>query len=154
MVYFLRLQYQLAVRLADDLAGEENQLYSLFSKEDMRKMLLKFKESSVAMLEMDNRKDAWGYKKSVNTTWKWGILCNKMETQKRSKTCLYRAWKCPPFARNEHKTFPFSEWSWLPYLGVTWSNMKLVQTWSTGSIRRLLPPIVYLILIKGWVSGY
>ena len=54
-------QYKKAVELADTLAAEETEIYHLFSKEDMRQLLAKIRESSMALVE--ERKDPWGYAK-------------------------------------------------------------------------------------------
>ena len=58
-VYHSTGQYKEALRLSDLIASEQGCLYRCFSKEDMRKFLLKLKESSVAMME--GGRDALGY---------------------------------------------------------------------------------------------
>ena len=54
-------QYEKAVQLADVLASEDADLYHLFSKEDMKEVLKKIRDSSLALVEQ--KKDAWGYDK-------------------------------------------------------------------------------------------
>ena len=56
-------QFKEATRIADLIADERNGLYSLFSKEDMRRMLDKLKDSSVALIDNYPQKDPWGYPK-------------------------------------------------------------------------------------------
>ena len=60
-VYHSTGQYKEALQLADLIAAEQGCLYQCFSKEDMRKFLLKLKESSVAVMEADGARDALGY---------------------------------------------------------------------------------------------
>lgn len=59
-VYHSTRQYKEALQLADLVSSEQRALYRAFNKEDMKKFLLKLKESSVAMMETSD-KDALGY---------------------------------------------------------------------------------------------
>ncbi|XP_033126443.1 nuclear pore complex protein Nup107-like isoform X2 [Anneissia japonica] len=52
-------QYQQAIMLADVIASEEQQLYTVFDKDELRKLLQKLRESSIELL--DSNLDALGY---------------------------------------------------------------------------------------------
>lgn len=60
-VYHSTRQYKEALQLADLLASEHGSLYQVFNKEDMRKFLMKLKDSSVALMEAKSTKDPLGY---------------------------------------------------------------------------------------------
>ncbi|NXU32949.1 NU107 protein, partial [Thalassarche chlororhynchos] len=46
-------QYQECLRLADTVASERHKLYTVFSKEELRKLLQKLRESSLMLLDQD-----------------------------------------------------------------------------------------------------
>ncbi|XP_071946687.1 nuclear pore complex protein Nup107-like [Antedon mediterranea] len=52
-------QYKQALMLADVIASEEQQLYTVFDKDELRKLLCKIRESSIELL--DDNLDALGY---------------------------------------------------------------------------------------------
>ncbi|NXP96909.1 NU107 protein, partial [Horornis vulcanius] len=46
-------QHQECLRLADMVASERHKLYTVFSKEELRKLLQKLRESSLILLDQD-----------------------------------------------------------------------------------------------------
>ena len=55
-------QFSKSIALADLVASDQHAIYSAFTSQDMRELLTKIRESSLAV--MDQGKDPWGYSKN------------------------------------------------------------------------------------------
>ena len=55
-------QYAKSIALADLVASDQHAIYTAFTSQDMKELLAKIRESSLAV--MDQGKDPWGFSKN------------------------------------------------------------------------------------------